>query len=52
MAFSLIVWTCDVACTWETFLVKEVLEILLEVDCLPEHTDYQPVHCQKNYMVT
>ena len=27
--------------------VKEVLEILLKVDCLPEHRDYQPVHGQK-----
>ena len=27
--------------------VKEVLEILLEVDCLPECIDYEPVHGQK-----
>ena len=27
--------------------VKEVLEIVLKVDCLPEHIDYQPVHGQK-----
>ena len=32
----------------EHFLgVKGVLEILLEVDCLPECIDYQPVHDQK-----
>ena len=27
--------------------VKEVLEILLEVDCVLEHIDYQPIHGQK-----
>ena len=27
--------------------VKEVLEILLDVDCLPECIDYQPAHRQK-----
>ena len=29
------------------FRVKEVLEILLKVDCLPEHRYYHPVHGQK-----
>ena len=28
--------------------VKGVLEILLKVDCLPEHIDYQPVCGQKH----
>ena len=27
--------------------VKQVLEILLKVDCLPEHIDYQPGHSQE-----
>ena len=50
LVFSSIVWTCDVTCTGKHFLgVKEVLEILLKVDCLPERTDYQPVHSQ-NYL--
>ena len=30
-------------------VVKEVLEILHEVDCLPEHIEYQPV-CGQNYL--
>ena len=29
--------------------VKEVLEILLEADCLPECKDYQPV-CSQKYL--
>ena len=46
--FSSIVWTSDVACPWSTFLgVKEGLEILFEVDCLPECIDFEPVHGQK-----
>ena len=50
LAFSSIVWTCDVACTCVTFSWDEgVLEILLEVDCLPEHIDYQPV-CSQKYL--
>ena len=33
---------------WKCFLgMKEVLQILLEVDCIPEFIDYQPVHGQK-----
>ena len=48
LAFSSIVWTCDVACTWEMFSRGEgILEILLKVDYLPEFIDYQPVHGQK-----
>ena len=46
LVFSSIVWTCDVP--GKCFLgVKEVLEILLKVDFLPECFDYQPVHSRK-----
>ena len=44
LAFSSIVWTCDVTCTWEAFSWGEGgLEILLKVGCLPECRDYQAV---------
>ena len=48
LAFSSIVWTCDVTDTWETFSWDEVgFETLLKVDVLPGHIDYQSVHGQK-----
>ena len=48
LAFSLMVWTCNVADAWETsFWDEGFVEIPLRVDFLPKHTGYQPVHGQK-----